>query len=84
MLTVKLINDENYESVFEAREVSIQRPKSPEGGVDTVWYTKPDGEIITIERGSVYVMNDKGQTVATYRDVGKDCVSQLKQKQETR
>jgi hypothetical protein len=64
MLTVKLIEHNGHEQIHEAMEVWSE--PAP-GGVTIVHARKPDGEALHFASyGRLYVMNDGGQTVASY------------------
>lgn len=67
MLTVKLIESNGYEQVRQAH--IVERSFSDDlGRYEIIAYDNEDAEGRTIfgREGVVYVMNDKGQTVAKY------------------
>lgn len=79
MLTVKHVGDTGNETIYPATEVSYN-PNIGSGSVGgdpnikhvqsigCVWYTDPrSSEIKSLEGGTVYVMNETGKTIATYR-----------------
>lgn len=72
MFTIKHLTSTGAESLYPAIEVSYMPAFADQiargGARDTVWYTDPrTREIKSIEFGTVYVTNETGATVATYR-----------------
>jgi hypothetical protein len=78
MFTIKHISPRGNEALYAATEVSythapgaerLGRLASEPNG--SVWFKSPttDGLLAELQEGSVYVMNDKGATVAKY-DLG--------------
>lgn len=70
MFTVKHINPQGGESLYEATEV-MYSPADNRQSVppvpETVWYQAPGTrEIKSLNEGFVYVTNDTGATVAKY------------------
>jgi hypothetical protein len=70
MLTVKYIDLQGNETVFATQEVRYV----PNDGIESgghVWFDRPDGKaegvLAGVSCGSVFVMNEAGKTVATYR-----------------
>lgn len=82
MFTVKQIDSDGYESIKQVERVTKfrenitdQLPKdsvveTPDGNIyrDCVclWHGKELDNVESITKGSVYVMNDQGKTVASY------------------
>lgn len=64
MLTVNVFSGGTCET-FEAKRVMAGSYEAS-AVYDEVHITRPDGEIETITRSDVYVMNDTGSTVAKY------------------
>lgn len=75
MLTVKYIDLQGNETVFSAHEVRYDVNTPPDsvgcGTVAHVWFDRPASPgaacLAGVSCGSVFVMNEAGKTVATYR-----------------
>lgn len=66
MFTIKHVSPTGNETLYQATEASFV--SDPSGATSFVNYTAPNSnEIKSIEGGTVYVMNEAGKTVATYR-----------------
>lgn len=71
MLTIKHVESQGHETIHQARTVSYQ-PKDANGALGTpeivFGFDSPgmDGGL-QFGDGTVYVMNDNGKTIATYR-----------------
>ena len=57
-LSVKQINEDGSEAVFEAQNVKFQDFK--------LYIMTTDGWTMTRESGTFYIMNDKGNTISKY------------------
>lgn len=71
MLTVKYINPDGINTVFEAHEVVMAPSERVSGAIGHVSFVRPkspsdNGNLVQVSCGTVYVMNQYGKTVATY------------------
>jgi hypothetical protein len=64
MLSIKYISTSGHEEVFSSSHVSYEPPTETEIGC--VCVERPDESMRTVCEGYVYVMNEKGSTVASY------------------
>jgi hypothetical protein len=64
MLTIRHIEPSFNETVLAVRRIAYQPPI--DGALECVFYDDADGETRSIAAGTVYVMNDRGSTVARY------------------
>lgn len=70
MLTVRWF-DKGADRVMEATSIQVQ-VRSHEDGADyggrSVFVDRPDNGILCIDTGTVFIMNERGKTIATYND----------------
>lgn len=70
MLTIKHVALSGHETIIQTNRVTADAPSPTEGAVTPkIWYENPDGSTCYFDNGNVFVMNNEGQTVATYRGV---------------
>lgn len=68
MFTVKHIAVTGEEGLYETDGTTCATlSNAPTSSSRAVMFTTPKGEIVTIDSGSVYVMNSNGKTVADYQ-----------------
>lgn len=75
MLTVRWIEDNATDTIFEADRVSSQRRLAPDGvdrGGRDVFIDRPTAGVLCVDHGSVYVMNDAGNTVSSFQKIEGD------------
>ena len=66
MLTVKLVEPKGYESIHEVKKVWSNQSEI-DSTAQTVFVETDTGEVMEFgPYGTVYVMNDGGQTIAKY------------------
>lgn len=70
MLTIKHVEDTGKETILQVKNVWTI-PNGPQAGIpSSVCFEYEDGSAnSSFNDGMVFVMNDKGQTVATYRGI---------------
>ncbi len=71
MLTVKYIQPDGIQNVFEVYEVVMAPSERVSGAIGNVTFVRPkspsdQGNLVNVSCGTVYVMNQSGKTVATY------------------
>jgi len=66
MLTVKLVEHDGHEQIYEAQHVWVETQAREDGGKTVCAETESHGLKKFSDYGDIYVMNDKGQTVAKY------------------
>lgn len=75
MLTVRWISEDGVDTIYEADRVSSQRRLAPDGvdrGGRDVFIDRPTAGVLCLEHGSVYVMNDAGNTVSSFQKIEGD------------
>lgn len=66
MLTVKLIDDQAQEDLFEAKSVSLLTHANAQTNTQKELHIVHDGGETIVDTGHVFVMNENGKTVADY------------------
>ena len=65
-MTVKVIDEDGVEQVFEAARITAERDDRANRHPDRVSVFGADGHLDTYSRGTVYVMNNSGETVSQW------------------
>ena len=66
MLGVKLITPNGSEQVLEARTVQLGLKENAQTSNERCVYIQTEDSVVTVDCGSVYVMNRYGKTIAHY------------------